>query len=438
MSLDTDFEAERVMIWNTETDEIVSFDFVTNQHHDVRYNSETNTILVLEFYLDEIINATGMLETMLVDRLVEYDLTGNVVWEFYLVDHTDFASYYEILNRTSRGRDNWIFNQTSYPDPTHTSSIFWDTDEDVIYINVRHFNQFWKVDHKTGGVVWKAGEAGNFTLIDDQGNEKNTLWYNSHDLTSLGDNEFLMFDNDFRNESVFSAEDHKSSILRIKINEETNEVVEVFRWVAPTAYYGFFWGGAQLLQNGNYLGSFGSLIHGPRGNEIHDDFGGAAIEVTPEGEIVWEMRLPYNWGFYRMRRIIPELNILSAELTAREDGISVVVDSYSNFPQKYVFNLDGSFIEYKLWNGRSISEIFDRSMFRADLTTHEIEIIVFDAAGNSQRSTFMIDFEVSKPLMSSQSTESDSPMILPVTSSLTLSLYTMHLRKRNRSDKSLE
>ncbi|MCE7733753.1 MAG: hypothetical protein GPJ54_02670 [Candidatus Heimdallarchaeota archaeon] len=172
-------------------------------------------------------------------------------------------------------------------------------------------NQFVKIDHATGETDWIAGWNGDFELFNADGIKVKHLWYTPHDVRYVGDGEFVMFDNGNGNVTSIQNNDpesQRSSILHIRIDEKSMEIHEVFRWTAPKQYYSFHWGSASLLPNGNYLGGFGSNYHQWNRSlpAYHEDFGGVAIEVTPEGEVVWEMRVPYNWGFFRVYRYVAE------------------------------------------------------------------------------------------------------------------------------------
>jgi len=320
------------MLWNYKTNVTQTFDFTNHMHHDMAYNPETQTFMVIEAYLENVLNETGQPELMIVDRLREYNMNGDIQWQWNATNHLDpnvFFEYYDLVNQTSRAP----FRGPGTPPGTfrsimHTNSIDWDYQHHKIYINVRRMNQFVKIDYPTGDVDWIAGRGGNFSLIPRQGRNATSLWYTPHDVSYLGNNEFLMFDNGANNITAYQSgipNSERSSILRVKVNESDMTITPVFRWTAPLEYFSFHWGGAQLLPNGNYLGSFGSWYHATNrtANPFTTQFGGVAVEVTPQGEIVWEMKLPYLWGFFRFNRFFPASDSSNSSLSATGDQLPI-------------------------------------------------------------------------------------------------------------------
>jgi hypothetical protein len=61
-------------------------------------------------------------------------------------------------------------------------------------------------------------------------------------------------------------------------------------------WYSAFWGDADRLPNGNVLIT-GAIRTATEGSRV--------FEVTPTGQIVWEITLPPNNGSYRAERLSP-------------------------------------------------------------------------------------------------------------------------------------
>ena len=66
-------------------------------------------------------------------------------------------------------------------------------------------------------------------------------------------------------------------------------------WYRDT-WYCPFWGDADRLPNGNYLITAG--IRGPNSQS-------RVFEVTKDGQVVWELKLPLDFGVYRSERVSP-------------------------------------------------------------------------------------------------------------------------------------
>jgi hypothetical protein len=280
--LTRDFNFQKIVFWNYYTDIITYVD--AWGHHEVEYNAINNTVLTIEKYYREI-NGTPYR----FDSIEEYDLDGNKIWS---LDCGTFIHYWQWCpyhDRLSNG----------VADVTHGNTVFFDSDEDILYFNARNVNTFYKIDHKTGEVLWALGEYGNFTLFDQYGNLRDNLFYHAHSVEQVDDNIFIIFDNDLHNQT--NPENKLSRILEITIDETTMTANESWTWIGPPEYYCGWFCDADRLPNGNRLGTFGAQSHA-----INSDIGARLVEVTDAGEIVWEMNFPHTGELrhqvYRMER----------------------------------------------------------------------------------------------------------------------------------------
>jgi len=76
----------------------------------------------------------------------------------------------------------------------------------------------------------------------------------------------------------------------IELDPLTNEIVWEYKANPPEAFYTRAKGSVQRLSNGNTL--------------IAESDKGRAIEVTPDGNIVWEFICPYGAGRYNRAAIV--------------------------------------------------------------------------------------------------------------------------------------
>jgi hypothetical protein len=308
----------KVSFWNLENNHTQSFDIYG--HHEYEYNPIDDTIFTLD-KREIIIDSTLWRH----DYIREYNLEGDLLWE---LDTSTFIP-----------TEYWCPYHDMYgeaQDITHTNSIVYDPDEDVLYVNIRNPNTFYKINHSNGEIIWGLGEYGDFTLFDKYGNEKNSLFYHSHAVELVGDNTFIMFDNDKHNQS--KNDNYRSRILEISINETTMTANETWSWAGSDAYYSYGYGDADRLPNGNRLGVFGSRSHPGEPN-----IGGRIVEVNSHGEVVWELNFPnspeYRHGVYRVERFrfAPILDSPSDIIADSKDNISVSWKGWYNYrPKKLV------------------------------------------------------------------------------------------------------
>jgi hypothetical protein len=251
-------------------------------HHEYEYNPNNETVFTFKYNQKVIDN-----ETYLYDLINEYDLNGNLVWS---LDVSEFIT-----------PDMWCPYEDlfmGYPDITHSNTVFYDADEDVIYYNPRNVNTFYKIDHKTGDVIWGVGEYGNFTMYDIFGVEVDHLFFHPHSLERVDDDTYILFDNDHHNQNFEG--NHKSRMIEITIDEDTMEAHATWVWRGTDKHWSFLWGDADRLPNGNRLGVFGAASHPGYEHGAH------LIEVTEDGDIAWQFTFRtnelYRYGVYRMER----------------------------------------------------------------------------------------------------------------------------------------
>ncbi len=320
-------------LWNIETDKVKQFSFAG--HHDYEYNPANNTYFTLKAYFLDL----GEEKLFAYDRIEEYNSTGSLVW--YKNTH-DFVP-----------PECWCpFEDYDYGDKidiTHSNSIIYDDREDVIYLNCRNTNTFYKIDHKTGEMIWSLGEYGNFTMYDLNGIQKDSLFYHGHALEMIRHNSFIYFDNDLHNQT--DKLNRQSRILEIEIDENTMTAYTTWEWISPLEYFSGWWGDADRLPNLNRLGCFGTMDH------PQTDIGARLVEVNETGDIVWEMNFDkmgdIGHGIYRMERVrfSPIIGINESLFIKSGEEVSILFQTWYNFRNKYdmtgsyIIELDGQIIE---------------------------------------------------------------------------------------------
>ncbi|MBS3795103.1 MAG: aryl-sulfate sulfotransferase [Candidatus Thorarchaeota archaeon] len=338
---------EGVVLWNYYSNKTTELGF--RGHHEYEYNHENDTIFTIEYDTVEI----GGKE-YLYDRIVEYNLTGDVVWSF----HThDFISPQQACP----------LNDTFYskPDITHSNTIFFDEEEDVCYYNARNVNTFYKIDHSTSEVIWGLGEYGNFTLLNQRGIELESLFYHPHAVEKVDSHTFILFDNDYHNHRNLLS--RQSRILELVVDESSRTASVSWTWSPSIEYWSYIWGDADRLPNENRLGVFGTRTH------PYSPVSARLVEVDNAGNIVWKLDFPkgdgYRYGVYRMERFrfTPIIDASkSVDAFANED-ITLVWNTSFNFKPKrtlsgeYCVYLNGTIIEDgqilydKYWRYRELS-----------------------------------------------------------------------------------
>ncbi|MES2063669.1 MAG: aryl-sulfate sulfotransferase [Bacteroidota bacterium] len=145
-------------------------------HHEVRYDNEGNIYaLTFDKKVFDLTKAKGLpRDTVHGDGIVVFNKAGHKIWEWSMLDHLDPLGDPLILKH----KKDWV----------HANSLFKDTDGNFL-ISYRDLNQVWKVDYKTGKVLWKFGEGGDFPLKD------NELFYAQHAVHFDDAHHLIMLDN---------------------------------------------------------------------------------------------------------------------------------------------------------------------------------------------------------------------------------------------------
>ncbi len=371
------------ILYHLENGSITDFNFAG--HHEFEYNPNSGTFFTFNYqYVD--INGTSYL----FDMIKEFDRTGSLVWS---LDTSTFITPDQYCPYSDRYMNK--------PDVTHSNTIFYDPEEDTILYNSRNTNTFYLIDHNTSEILWGLGEFGDFTLIDQYGNQKENLFYHAHAVEQVDENVFILFDNDLHNQT--SEINYTSRMLEITIDEDTMTAHTSWVWSAPREYYSFIWGDADRLPNGNRLGVFGPWYHFDS-----SPYGGRVVEVNPEGEVVWEMTFEnnanYNYGIYKIERFRNSPITTETGMTHGLVGENIVVDwdvFYNYRPKRtisgsYELYLDDALFESgqlsydKYWRPSELE--FDLGII--DQGLHNATLLFNEPSGSRTISTIFVNISL--------------------------------------------
>ena len=274
-------------IWDFVSDTRVTLP-VPAGHHELDYNPITDTFMVLRTAT----NGTWDGIPIIYDTIEEYNWDGDLLWQWDSRVHLPFNStlYTTICNNyTFRGYADWM----------HANSFVWDKVENTIWLNIRNQDTIMKIDKDTGEIIWRAGRNGNFTLLDINGTEIDSIWHYPHSLEWIGGNHYILFDNGLFDPEVPSSMTRNgtgiSGFVEFEIDEENQEIREVWEWHATNSSYYFSESGgdADRLPDGNTIGIFANkaLVLARPDPVIF-------TEVTKDGEIAWELQIRGGNGTY--------------------------------------------------------------------------------------------------------------------------------------------
>ena len=221
------------------------------------------------------------------DKLIEWDKdTKEVVWTWNVFDNFSMADYDQY-----GGSWNQAYLDLHY-DWTHVNAVIFDEDESAIYISTRHLSRITKIEYPSGDVVWNLGHQMASSDVD-MGTDIGFSF--QHSLQKLENGNILTFDNGNLSPEFRGTEEPVSRAIEVEVTESGNNYSAELAWSFELSndLFGFASGNTQKLENGNVLIT---TIGG----------GGTSLEVTEEGNVVWEanynLTLP-NGAVYRAHRI---------------------------------------------------------------------------------------------------------------------------------------
>ncbi len=255
--------------------------------------------------------------------LIEVDEKGKIIWEWSLYDHWDElglefnAKAVLKANNQPRGESGELkdvyCNCISYVGPNK----WYDAGDkrfhpDNLITDIRALNVSFIIDHETGRVVWRMGP--NFACtkeLQDIGQIVGQHHFHMIPQGLPGAGNVLIFDNGGQAgmgaPSACAPSGYNNATRSysrvLEIDPTTMKVVWAYNNPAPGEFdFGKMNWGQRLFSA--YCSSADRL---PNGNTlITESIGGRVIEVTVEGEIVWEFynpghhlfrahRYPYDW-----------------------------------------------------------------------------------------------------------------------------------------------
>jgi hypothetical protein len=293
-----------------------SFDYAGDtyiQHHDIEPLPNGNILLIAWEALPETeALAMGMNpdrlpdgETLWPDQIAEVNpATNEIVWEWHVWDHLvqdydpDLPNYGVVSQHPERIDLNYV-GQRTLGDWQHTNAIDYNPELDQVLLSVRNFSEIWIIDHSTtteeaagssGGQSGMGGDLlyrwGNPATYQAGTAEDQQLFY-QHDAQWIepgnpGAGNILIFNNgDETTHRTYSTVLEITPPLSAAGTYEREvsayappELVWEYRADPPESLFAPFVSSVQRLPNGNTF--------------IVDGTGGRFLEVTSDGEVVWE------------------------------------------------------------------------------------------------------------------------------------------------------
>jgi hypothetical protein len=246
-----------------------------------------------------------------VGAIQEFTPEGDLIflWDAY-IEIPDYLPYTELEDLTSGG--------FRYP---HMNAIDIDDDGNIL-LSCRHLSTVFKLDRSTGEIIWElGGHNSDFTFVNDPLDG----FRNQHDVRNLGNNHLTVFDNG----NLHNPSRSRGAEYVLDLAKKTASLVWEYR-NPPGTNYSYYMGNTQRLPNGN------TLIDWAIGDRPK------ATEVTPGGQVVYEMNFVDGYHCYRAFRFPWHGNVAKPTLMV-EQTLNDVLLIFNKFgdPDVAYYNIYG-------------------------------------------------------------------------------------------------
>ncbi|WP_158557045.1 aryl-sulfate sulfotransferase [Mucilaginibacter conchicola] len=189
-------------------------------HHEVRKDKDGN-IYSLTF-TQKIVDLSSVKgkqqDTVKGDGLVLFSKAGKKLWEWSVLDHLDPLADPEILKH----KKDWVHGNAAFRLP-----------DGNFLMSFRDLNQIWKIDFKTGKVLWKFGEKGDMRMAPAE------YFHAQHYIHPVQDGNYMLLDN--------GDKTHISRAMIFKLDEAQKEAKALNIVTLPPEYYTTAKGSAALF-----------------------------------------------------------------------------------------------------------------------------------------------------------------------------------------------
>jgi len=273
----------KVEVMNEKFEVIKQLDLLPNRNHgalrsdnhDVLYFDDNHYVLP-NYYTREKVDMSsynGKSSIDIGEFLFQEIKDNKVIFEWDTRDHPELLDYTDPIYYQQYATGQKV-------DYFHFNSISTDPNDQNYIISARHTNQIYKVDRKTGGIIWRfGGKNDSFNLTG------NKIISHPHHATILSNGNLLLFDNGV------TKNPKQSRIAEFSLDEKNFTANLVFEYTESGRYFDIM-GSAQKLDNGNYLIGWGGNITSQVNANKSD-----ITEVTANGDIVLDLSFTNNSMF---------------------------------------------------------------------------------------------------------------------------------------------
>lgn len=201
-------------------------DFKQTIHHEILKNQKGELVtLFVDRKITDLSHIGGSKQdTINGDGILVMDKKGKQIWKWSVFDSLDPFSDKSLL----KTKKDWM----------HANSLNYDRDGNYI-ISFYNNGQIWKIDAKTGKVIWKFGKGGTIKM------PANTGFSQAHAVHINAEGNLMFFDN--------GIEKHQSGAYAFKLNEQTQSASLDLHIQLPPQIYNDRMGSAYMINKNHVL-----------------------------------------------------------------------------------------------------------------------------------------------------------------------------------------
>lgn len=252
--------------------------------------------------------------------ILEFDSAGNLIWYWELKNHFNIGlikSYLKKYGSKNNKLDVML----------HANSVAYDSTYSHLYLGLRDFNRFIKIDKKTKNII---AEYGQKLTPDDTTIIETNFFSRQHDVKPIAPNTVLLFNNGD------DEEKGKSSVLILKLPTNNKNKIEKI-WELDLDIDSIYpgkatkFGSVQKLNNGNFI--------------IGGGMNGRIIEVTPDKKPVWDLYLQgkslpiFDWGIFAQYRAYYNSSLYPYYFSVVQNKNEIKIVNEGTEPDEYVIEI---------------------------------------------------------------------------------------------------
>ena len=254
------------------------------------------------------------------DKFIEIDESGNVLWEWSTFDYLTLNEYDPYW--VGQYVNQWNFGGSPEFDWTHSNSVYFDEEDEIVYVSIRNLSRIVAIDYNTKEILWHIGDS-NFmeeVFFDDNFN-----FSHQHSVQITNDKNIIFFDNGRFNEP------EQSRCIEIEVDDSYQNATLIWEYVLPESMLTLSRGECDRLSNGNTL-----ITVGRTGN---------VLEVNNQNEILWHLNVTNSLEvpatIYRSERIYNLYpNVFSFKIN----------NLFGSYNEGYHISYDEDEINFSLYN----------------------------------------------------------------------------------------